>query len=240
MDLFGIPADYDRINMIGKDHDLFVIEDAAQSFGAEYKGRKACALADIACTSFFPAKPLGAYGDGGMCFTEHAQSADIMRSLCIHGKGSHKYDNVRIGINGRLDTFQAAILLAKFDIFPQEVDLRNQVAERYSSLFSTSNHHLTVPYVPGGYKSVWAQYSVLADDEQHRSEIQAALKDADIPTAIYYPKPLHSQTAFSNLGYKEDDFPVSEGCSKRIFSLPMHPYLKTEDQNKIVEILVTV
>ena len=145
-----------------------MIEDAAQSFGAEYNGKKACALADIACTSFFPAKPLGCYGDGGMCFTDDDALAEVMKSLRVHGKGGHKYDNVRIGVNGRLDTLQAAILLAKFEIFPEEVDLRDQVATRYSDLFSplSSSEALLPPQTPKGLRSVWAQYSLLAKDPE--------------------------------------------------------------------------
>jgi dTDP-4-amino-4,6-dideoxygalactose transaminase len=236
VDLFGLPADYETINAIAKKHGLFVIEDAAQSFGAEYNGQKACSLADTACTSFFPAKPLGCYGDGGMCFTENDNLAEIMRSLRVHGKGKDKYDNIRIGINGRLDTLQAAILLAKFEIFPEEVELRQQAAQRYSDLLSPHPSPLT-PYLPSGYKSVWAQYSLLTKNEAHRSKLQAHLKAASIPTAIYYPKPLHLQTAFANLGYMEGDFPISEDYANRIFSLPMHPYLYKEDQLKIAEIM---
>lgn len=236
VDLFGLPADYDAINSISEAHDLFVIEDAAQSFGAEYKGKKACSFGNIACTSFFPAKPLGCYGDGGMCFTDDDEKAEILRSLIVHGKGSHKYDNARIGINGRLDTIQAAILNAKFDIFPEEVELRQEVAQKYSKLLAPCST-LHAPCIPDGYKSVYAQYSILAKDEQHRTELKARLKDSGIPTAIYYPKPLHIQTAFESLGYKEGDFPGSEDTSKRIFSLPMHPYMTIENQEKISKIL---
>lgn len=235
VDLFGLPADYDHINAIAKKYGLFVIEDAAQSFGAEYKGKKACSLGDIACASFFPAKPLGCYGDGGMCFADNDHLAELIRSLRVHGKGHHKYDNVRIGINGRLDTLQAAILLAKFDIFPEEVGLRQQVAQRYSQLLSDDSCSIIPPTVPEDYTSVWAQYSVLAKDGQHRSALQSGLKKAGIPTAIYYPKPLHLQTAFASLGYKEGDFPVSEDCAGRIFSLPMHPYLTKEEQRKVCQ-----
>ncbi len=234
VNLFGLPADYDMINSVAKKHNLFVIEDAAQSFGAEYHGKKSCSLADIGCTSFFPAKPLGCYGDGGMCFTDDDQKAEIMRSLLVHGKGTDKYDNVRIGINGRLDTLQAAILDAKFDIFPEEVELRNMVARRYES-FMASDGSIFTPHIPTGCSSVWAQYSVLAKDEHHRTRLQAKLKEADIPTAIYYPKPLHLQTAFKSLGYRPGAFPESEDCSKRIFSLPMHPYLTEQDQQKIAD-----
>jgi len=238
-----LPADYDQINKIAADNNLFVIEDAAQSFGAEYKGKKACSLSEIACTSFFPAKPLGCYGDGGMCFTDNDQLAEIMRSIRVHGKGSHKYDNMRIGINGRLDTLQAAILLAKFDIFPEEVKLRQEAAALYTELLTNHSSPLSpdasllMPYVPEGYKSVWAQYSILAKDGDHRAALQKRLQDNKIPTAIYYPKPLHMQTAFASLGYDPGAFPVSENAAGRIFSIPMHPYLNKEDQTKIVEII---
>jgi dTDP-4-amino-4,6-dideoxygalactose transaminase len=236
VDIFGLPADYDRINAIARHRSLFVIEDAAQSFGAEYNGKMAGNLADIGCTSFFPAKPLGCYGDGGMSFTNDANLAEIMDSLRVHGKGTHKYDNVRTGINGRLDTLQAAVLLAKFDIFPEEIELRQQIAQRYTTLLNEYSE-VKAPVVPEELKSAWAQYSVLARDEAHRSNLQAKLKANDIPIAIYYPKPLHLQTAFKSLGYKEGDFPVSEDCSSRIFSLPMYPYLSDADQEKIVTAL---
>jgi UDP-2-acetamido-2-deoxy-ribo-hexuluronate aminotransferase len=234
VDLFGLPADYERIDAVARKHDLFVIEDAAQSFGAELNGKKACSFGNIACTSFFPAKPLGCYGDGGMCFTDDDELANVMDSLRVHGKGDHKYDNVRIGINGRLDSLQAAILLAKFDIFPEEIELRQQVANRYAALLG-SNSHIQVPFIPQGSLSAWAQYSILAAAEQQRTELQNNLKEAGIPTAIYYPQPLHLQSAFNSLGYKKGDFPVSEDCAHRIFSLPMHPYLSEEDQKKIAE-----
>jgi dTDP-4-amino-4,6-dideoxygalactose transaminase len=233
VDIFGLPADYGRIDSIAAEHDLFVIEDAAQSFGASLNGKMAGAFGNIGCTSFFPAKPLGGYGDGGMCFTNDGQLAEVMASVRVHGKGHHKYDNVRIGVNGRLDTIQAAILLAKFDIFAEEIELRQQVAERYTALLKPFSNILT-PAIPQGYKSAWAQYSILAEDEKQRTDLQNKLKKDDIPTAIYYPKPLHLQSAFSDLGYKDGDFPISEDISRRIFSLPMHPYLTEEDQQKIV------
>jgi dTDP-4-amino-4,6-dideoxygalactose transaminase len=233
VDLFGLPADYDRINAIAKEHGLFVIEDAAQSFGAEYKGKKACSLAEIACASFFPAKPLGCYGDGGMCFTDDDNLAAVLDSIRVHGKGSHKYDNARMGINGRLDTLQAAILLAKFEIFPEEVQLRQTVANRYSALLDGVSFQ--TPHIPSDNLSSWAQYSVLAKDEAHRATLMKRLQEAKIPTAIYYPKPLHQQMAFAFLGYKMGAFPVSENAANRIFSLPMHPYLAEQDQTKIAE-----
>jgi dTDP-4-amino-4,6-dideoxygalactose transaminase len=234
VDLFGLPADYDNLDAIAGQHGLFVLEDAAQSFGAEYKGNKACKLAQIGCTSFFPAKPLGCYGDGGMCFTDNEVLHEIMMSLRVHGKGTHKYDNVRIGMNGRMDTLQAAVLLAKFDIFPEEIELRPQVARRYSELLN-QQAEVQTPAVPEGMTSAWAQYSVLAKNETHRAQLQARLKEAGVPTAIYYPKPLHLQTAFKPLGYQEGEFPISEDFSGRIFSLPMHPYLSNSDQEVIVE-----
>jgi len=238
VDLFGLPADYDSINGIAQKHGLFVIEDAAQSFGASYFGNKTCGLAQIGCTSFFPAKPLGGYGDGGMCFTDDGALADMMRSLRLHGQGSHKYDHIHVGINGRLDTLQAAILMAKFEIFSEEVELRQRVADDYHRLLSSELSFVIPPVVPENYLSVWAQYSVLAKSGENRPGLLAKLQEAGIPTSIYYPKPLHLQPAFDYLGYKEGDFPVSEDCARRIFSLPMHPYLQEEDQQRIAGILL--
>jgi len=236
VDIFGLPAEYERIDAVAREHGLSVIEDAAQSFGAELNSKKAGSFGNIACTSFFPAKPLGCYGDGGMCFTDDDELANIMESVRVHGKGDHKYDNVRIGINGRLDSLQAAILLAKFDIFPEEIELRQKVAGRYSTLLG-ENSQIKVPSIPSGATSAWAQYSVLATDEKQRNEMQNQLKEVGIPTAIYYPQPLHLQTAFSSLGYQAGDFPISEDCAQRIFSLPMHPYLLEEDQKKIADVI---
>jgi UDP-2-acetamido-2-deoxy-ribo-hexuluronate aminotransferase len=233
VDLFGLPADYDTINRIAKHNKLFVLEDAAQSFGATYKGKVAGNLAEIAATSFFPAKPLGCYGDGGAIFTNDEALTERVRSLREHGKGSHKYDNVRVGINGRLDTLQAAIVLAKLEVFDDEIKKRQEVARRYSE---TLVDVVMVPYIPPGYQSAWAQYSVLSDKREHFID---RLKEAGIPTAIYYPKPLHLQTAFSFLGYQQGDFPISEEISGRIFSLPMHPYLEQDAQIKIANTLKT-
>jgi dTDP-4-amino-4,6-dideoxygalactose transaminase len=234
VDLFGLSADYDVIAAVAERHGLAVVEDAAQSFGGVYKGKKTCAFGTIACTSFFPAKPLGCYGDGGMCFTNDDRIDQILRSIRVHGQGNDKYENVRIGINGRLDTLQAAILLAKFTLFPEEIDLRQKVAKRYEELLAGA---VRTPVIPEGYLSAWAQYSVLARDEAERAALTARLKAAAIPTAIYYPKPLHRQQAFVSLGYKENDFPVSDDCARRIFSLPMHPYLSTEEQSRIAVVL---
>ncbi|NPV05212.1 MAG: DegT/DnrJ/EryC1/StrS family aminotransferase [Syntrophaceae bacterium] len=237
VDLFGLPADYGRLEDIAKRNGLFLIEDACQSFGAELNGRKACAFGDVGCTSFFPAKPLGCYGDGGMCFCDDAGLAEIMRSIRLHGKGDHKYENVRIGINGRMDTIQAAVLLAKFSIFEEEVGLRQAVASRYTESLRLCGE-LVTPYVPAGYQSVWAQYSLLARDEARRDAIMKKMQAAGIPTVIYYPRPLHLQGAFAFLGYQAGDFPASEDCARRIFSLPMHPYLGEADQDRIVAALL--
>jgi UDP-2-acetamido-2-deoxy-ribo-hexuluronate aminotransferase len=232
VDLFGQPADYDAINALAREHNLFVLEDAAQSFGGTYKGKTACSLADVAATSFFPAKPLGGYGDGGAIFTDDDKLASVLRSIRVHGQGSDKYDNIRIGLNGRLDTLQAAIVLAKMDIFDSEVEARQRVAERYSAGLEKV---VEVPYVAPECTSIWAQYSVLSDQ---RSVLQDKLKSAGVPTAVYYPLPLHLQGAFTHLGYQPGDFPHSEQASKRIFSLPMHPYLEPAQQDTIIKTLI--
>ncbi|WP_031482576.1 DegT/DnrJ/EryC1/StrS family aminotransferase [Maridesulfovibrio frigidus] len=232
--IFGLPADYDAIKVIADKHDLFIIEDAAQSFGGEYKGRKSGSLGDIACTSFFPAKPLGCYGDGGMCFTDDDALIERLRSHRVHGQGPDKYDNIRLGITGRLDSLQAAALQAKFEIFPEEVELRDKVAATYAELLGDIDG-LTPPSTPEGDRSVWAQYCPLAKDSAHRDRIQAALKDKGVASPIYYPIPLHLQTAFKELGYKMGDCPVSENTATRIFAIPMHPYLKREQQEYIAD-----
>jgi dTDP-4-amino-4,6-dideoxygalactose transaminase len=238
VDLFGLPADYPRINRNADKCGAIVIEDAAQSFGAELNGKKACSLASVGCTSFFPAKPLGCYGDGGMCFTDDDERANLMRSFSRHGEGSDRYENVRIGINGRLDTLQAAVLLAKFEIFPEELELRRKVARSYTELLSCST--FATPRVADGYGSSWAQYSLMAGNARHRSSARNQLKEKGIPTAVYYPKPLHLQTAFGSLKYKRGDFPVSEQCSERIFSLPMYPYLKDDELRLIAQHLIDI
>ena len=231
VDLFGQPADYDRINTLARDHGLFVLEDAAQSFGATYHGHRAGALAEAAATSFFPAKPLGCYGDGGAVFTDDDDLATTLTSIRNHGQGTDRYDNVRLGINGRLDTLQAAVLLAKLEIFDQEVAARQEVARRYNDGLRDV---VVVPEVAPGCSSVWAQYSV---ESEARADILARLKEAGVPTAIYYPKPLHLQEVFRGLGYRPGDFPVSEAAAARIFSLPMHPYLEKDDQDRIIGIV---
>jgi dTDP-4-amino-4,6-dideoxygalactose transaminase len=239
VDLFGLPADYGRIHTIAGEYGLWVMEDAAQSFGAACQGRMAGSLGHIGCTSFFPAKPLGAYGEGGMCFTDDDRLDEAMRSLRVHGQGQHQYDHVRIGLNGRLDSLQAAVLLAKFEIFPEEVELRQQVAQRYTDLLASCSR-LRTPSIPAGYLSAWAQYSLLAANAEHRAALQQKLKEEGIPTAIYYPKPLHLQPAFAGLGYQLGDFPVSEDYASRIFSLPMHPYLQGSEQERIAGLICRV
>jgi len=235
VDLFGLPADYERINAAAREHGLFVIEDAAQSLGGRYKGRMAGSLADAACTSFFPAKPLGCYGDGGMCLTDNDDLAETLASLRVHGKGSDKYHNVRVGLNSRLDTLQAAVLLAKFEVFPGEVEKRRAVARAYDDLLGQTS--LVTPEIPGALKSVYAQYSVLAADARHRELLQNTLRENGVPTVVYYPVPLHLQPVFEHLGYARGDFPVSEAVSERIFSLPMHPYLERKDQERIARVI---
>lgn len=234
VDLFGLPADYDAIGSIAGTHGLKVLEDACQGFGGVYKGKKACSFGDAAATSFFPAKPLGCYGDGGAVFTNNDDLIEIMKSIRVHGQGTDKYTNVRVGINGRLDTIQAAILLSKLNIFEEEVQKRREVASRYNDLLGEK---VKTPVVPDGYRSAWAQYSVLTDQ---RDRIMETLKEHGIPSAVYYPIPLHLQDAFAGLGYKKGDMPVSEEMAEKIFSLPMHPYLEAVDQRRIADLIVSV
>ncbi|MBN1293334.1 MAG: DegT/DnrJ/EryC1/StrS family aminotransferase [Candidatus Latescibacteria bacterium] len=232
VDLFGLCADYDAIDAVAKEFGLFVLEDAAQSFGAIYKGKKACSFGECAATSFFPAKPLGCYGDGGAIFMNSRAMFDIIRSLRVHGQGADKYENVRIGINGRLDTLQAAVLLAKLEIFENEMQWRQSIAAKYSAQLKIK---FVVPTVPEGYRSTWAQYSILNDS---RKEVITRLKYKGVPTAIYYPKPLHLQNAFAFLGYEKGQFPVAEEVVDKIFSIPMHPYLEEREQDMIIDVLL--
>jgi len=234
VDLFGLPADHGPINALAGREGLFVIEDAAQSFGATAGNRRAGSLADIGCTSFFPAKPLGCYGDGGALFTDDAEVAEVLRSIRVHGQGAHKYDNVRLGVAGRLDTVQAAILLVKLKVFESELAARQRFAETYGSMIRGTGAPVQVPAIPEGFSSAWAQYSVLAGSEEERERLMAGLAAAGVPTAIYYPKPLHLQQAFAYLGHSAGDFPISEDAASRVFSLPMHPYL---DEATIAEIV---
>jgi len=234
VDLFGLPADYGQINKIAKQYGLCILEDAAQGLGGGIHEKKAGSFGDVAATSFFPAKPLGCYGDGGAIFTDDDYLSEKMISIRTHGSGSDKYDNVRLGINGRLDTLQAAILLEKLAIFPEEIVRRNAAAQYYTS--SLSNHYKT-PDIPDGYISAWAQYSILAGSSADRDSAIERLKSHNIPAMIYYKISLHLQKVFSDLGWKRGDFPVSEECSEKIFSLPLHPYLARSQQDSVIEVL---
>lgn len=228
VDLFGQPADYTAINAIAKKHGMFVIGDAAQSFGASDHGKPVGSLAEITATSFFPAKPLGCYGDGGAVFTDDDQLLEVLKSIRVHGQGTDKYDNVRIGINGRLDTLQAAVLLEKLAIFPAEIQARNVVAKRYNDAFADV---AVVPAVPQTSTSVWAQYTLQVDQ---RDVVLESLKNDKIPTAIYYPKPIHTQPPYLQYPVAPGGLPVSEHLAKRVFSLPMHPYLDETTQAQII------
>ncbi len=234
VDIFGLPADFNRILAVAKEHGLFVIDDACQGFGGLYHGKKIGSIGEVAVTSFFPAKPLGVYGDGGAIFTDSDELAAAMRSVRIHGMGPDKYDNVRIGINGRFDTIQAAILLPKLEIFPGELKLRQEVANAYAQGLKDS---VKLQKIPEGLESAWAQYSVVSPK---KDKIVAALGAAGIPTAVYYPIPLHLQQAYKYLGYSKGDFPVSEEVAKGIFSLPMHPYLPLAQVEEITGIIRAV
>lgn len=234
VDLFGLPADYETIEPLCSRHGLDLIEDAAQGFGGAIGDRRCGSFGRVATTSFFPAKPLGCYGDGGALFTDDAQLADRLWSLRVHGKGSDKYDNVRIGTNSRLDTLQAAILIEKLTAFPREMELRQLVASRYSAHLPEA---LTGPHVPAGYLSSWAQYSVLARSACERERLMAALNAKDIPTMVYYGKPLHLQPALRDLGLGPGDFPIAENVSSRIFSLPIGPYLGSDHQDEVIAAL---
>ena len=225
VDLFGLPADYPAIQAIADKYGLKVIEDAAQGFGGSITDengfeKRAGSFGDIATTSFFPAKPLGCYGDGGAVFTNDDDYADLLRSYRVHGKGNDKYDNVRIGMNSRLDTIQAAILLEKLAEFPTELINRNTAAQAYEKELSTTYR---TPKVPEGYLSSWAQYTII---DENRDEIMADYKAKGIPTVIYYGTCMHQQMAFSSLNYKDEDFPVASRLSKLVFSLPMHGYIQ--------------
>ncbi|MFQ5534592.1 MAG: DegT/DnrJ/EryC1/StrS family aminotransferase [Sphingomonadales bacterium] len=226
--LFGQPADFDAICEIAKEEGLFVIDDAAQSFGGSYKGRKVGTLGDATSTSFFPAKPLGCYGDGGAVFTDNDELAEIIRSIRVHGKGSHKYDNARIGLNARLDTIQAAILLQKIEIFPDELEKRQMIATRYHDALRGIAQ---VPELGNDVASAWAQYTLVVED---RTVIQEKLSNAGIPNAIYYPLPLHQQSAYKDFPVVPGGCSSSEDLSQHVISLPMHPYLSFEDQDKVI------
>ena len=227
VDLFGLPANYPEIKKVAQKYNLPIIEDGAQGFGGSINGQKACSFGDISTTSFFPAKPLGCYGDGGAVFTDNKEYYDLMCSLAVHGKGSFKYDNVRIGYNSRLDTVQAAVLLEKLTAFENyELRDRNNIAQKYSEILEKK--YLT-PLVPKGFESSWAQYTLILENVDERKAIQEKLIVKGIPTMVYYPKPLHLQTAFKGLPDRSEKLKMSSKLSECVMSIPMHPYLTEND-----------
>jgi UDP-2-acetamido-2-deoxy-ribo-hexuluronate aminotransferase len=235
VDLFGQPVDYKKARELADRYGLAFISDAAQSFGASFNGlRVGSGLADITTTSFFPAKPLGCYGDGGAVFTDNDNSADTIRSICLHGKGEDKYDVVRVGVNSRLDTLQAAILLPKLAIFGQEIERRHEVATKYSELLAG---HVTTPVMPNDDdRFAWAQYTIRVSE---RDRVQASLKAAGIPTNVYYPRPMHLQPAYLPYGGGKGSLPVAEQLSREVLSLPMHPYLQDSDIQQICSAVIS-
>lgn len=229
VDLFGQPAEYDILIDFCKERGLMLVEDGAQGFGGSIRGRKACSFGDISTTSFFPAKPLGCYGDGGALFTDNDDYADMLRSLRVHGKGTDKYNNVRLGLNSRLDTLQAAVLQVKLRHFDDELKAVNHVASKYNSLLKGK---VLIPEIPEGMVSSWAQYTIQADN---RDEIQGRLKAAGIPSMVYYPRTMSQQTAFSHLGQKP--CPVAKRLTETVLSLPMHPYMTDEEIEQIASLI---
>ena len=231
VDLFGRPADYDAIRKFADEHDLLVVADAAQSFGGALRGRPVGSIADITTTSFFPAKPLGCYGDGGAVFTNDNDVFDTLQSLRVHGKGGDKYDNVRVGYNSRLDTLQAAILLVKLDVLADEISRKNEVASRYGQLFNNIQG-MDCPELSNEFQSAWAQYTVIVNPTQ-RDALATHLRERSIPTAIYYPKPLHKAGAYCDFPVAVGDLPVTCELSKSVLSLPMHAYMTHDQQSEI-------
>jgi dTDP-4-amino-4,6-dideoxygalactose transaminase len=228
VDLFGQPADYRKIDPIAKRERLLMLCDTAQSFGASFEGKRTGAIGDAAATSFFPAKPLGCYGDGGASFTNDDGLAEILRSLRMHGQGTDRYEHSRIGWNSRLDTIQAAVLIEKMKIFPDEIEARDRIARRYDAGLGNSNR-IRVPQVIPAAQSVWAQYTIQVED---RTRLQADLKDEGIPSAVYYPIPLGRQRAYAH--FPSAPTPNSDALSKSVVSLPMHPYLDEATQDRII------
>ncbi len=235
VDLFGQPAEYEEIRKIADEFGLFVLEDGAQGFGGEINGKKACSFGDISTTSFFPAKPLGCYGDGGAVFTDNDEWAALIGSYRIHGKGSYKYDNVRIGMNSRLDTLQAAVLLAKLHAFEQyEVSEVNRVAEKYTEELAAV---VKTPIVLDGYLSSWAQYTIQLESREQRDGLQNYLKERGIPSMIYYPKAMHSQEAFAPFKGEESELSVTTELCQKVLALPMHPYM---EEDEVIQITTAI
>lgn len=230
VDLFGLPADFDAIISFAKDNSLLVLDDACQGYGGVYKGKSIGSLGDASATSFFPAKPLGCYGDGGATFTNDYELYQKMLSIRVHGQGENKYHNVRLGLNARMDTIQAAILIQKLSIFSDELKSRENIAQKYNAAF---REVAITPYVPEGYSSSWAQYTLCIPTGE-RERVIKELGELHIPTAVYYPIPLHKQPGYIKYPSATDTLPISEDLCHRVFSLPMHPYLEDEDQQKII------
>ena len=235
VDLFGLPADYEAIEPFAEAHDLSVLCDSAQGWGATLADRMTGCFGDITATSFFPAKPLGCYGDGGAVFTNNDDLATAIRSMREHGKGTEKYDNVRIGLNSRLDTIQAAILLEKLALFPEEVEARQQVAARYSEALAGT---FVTPTVPKGCVSVWAQYTLKVPSEAARDATREFLSKREVPTAVYYPRPLHQQTAYRNFPSDPEGLFEAERAARSVFSVPMSAYLTRDDQDLVIAALL--
>jgi dTDP-4-amino-4,6-dideoxygalactose transaminase len=226
VDLFGLPANYPKVKAVAQKYNLLILEDGAQGFGGSINGQKACSFGDIATTSFFPAKPLGCYGDGGAVFTNNDEWALLMNSYRVHGKGTDKYDNVRIGMNSRLDTLQAAILLPKFKAFVDyELDAVNKAAKWYDERLQDK---FVIPTIPEGFLSSWAQYTILMDNRTERDAMQKHLKEKGIPSMVYYPRGLHQQAAYAWMGLTDEPYPNTVEATNRVLSLPMHPYLTEE------------
>ncbi len=235
VDLFGLPVDHIQIERIAKKYNLRVLEDAAQGFGGSINGKKACSFGDAATTSFFPAKPLGCYGDGGAIFTNDDALAQLLNSLKVHGKGDNKYDNVRIGLNSRLDSIQAAVLNIKLTAFIEhELEGVNKVYRLYTEKLKGI---VETPVIPEGYVSSFAQYTIKLKNKEERDALQAKLKEEDIPSMVYYVKPMHKQGAFEGYAYADDDFEVTNELCNIVLSLPIHPYLSEEDVKLVVKVI---
>ncbi len=237
VDLFGLPANYPALRAIADRYGLLILEDGAQGFGGNISGKRNCSFGDISTTSFFPAKPLGCYGDGGAIFTDNDEWARLADSLRVHGKGSYKYDNVRIGMNSRLDTIQAAILQVKLRAFSEyELKAVNTAASRYNERLRDI---AAIPEIPSGYYSSWAQYTIRLENKLQRDILQETLKDNGIPSMVYYPVPMHLQSVYSDAGYPENICPVAEKLTHTVLSLPIHPYITEAEIDKVCEIIIS-
>lgn len=236
VDLFGLTADYGKIVEITQKYELLLLEDGAQGFGGVLEGKRACSFGDLSTTSFFPAKPLGCYGDGGAIFTDNSEWASLLQSLKVHGKGQDKYDNVHIGMNSRLDTLQAAVLLEKFRMFEEyELEQCNKVAEKYTALLADK---VIAPSVPEGMTSSWAQYTIRLKNKGQRDSLQIKLREENIPSMVYYVKPLHKQEAFAELNVSDEDLQNTCELCDTVLSLPMHPYLENSEIERVCSIVV--